>query len=120
MSTLGKVTFGAIAVAATLTFGGFASRAEAADRKAGATTSKAAVSDTDVSARHRYRRYGYVRPFPAVYPYRYGYYRPRPYYYQQPYYYPAPYAYRPVYYRPYYAPGPFLGIGFGFGPRAYW
>ena len=39
-----------------------------------------------------------------------------------PYYYGAPYAYpyAPVYYRPYYAPAPFLGVGFGFGPRHYW
>ena len=120
MYTPGKMTFGAIAVAATLAFGGLASTpaaAETVNGKVGAAKSTA-VSDTDVSSR-RYRRYGYVRPFPPVYPYRYGYYRPRPYLYR-PYYYASPYPYRPVYYRPYYAPGPFLGVGFGFGPRHYW
>ena len=123
MYAIGKVTFGAIAVAAALAVGGLASTtaaAEAVNGKAPAKSAKAA-SDTDFSAqRWRYRRYGYVRPFPGVYPYRYGY-RPRPYYYR-PYYYGAPYGYpyRPVYYRPYYAPGPFFGVGFGFGPRYYW
>jgi hypothetical protein len=117
MYTLGKVTFSAIAVAATLAFSGLASTPASAEASGKTGAAKAAVGDTDFSAHYRYRRYRYVRPY--VYPYRYGYYRPRPYYYQ-PYYYPAPYAYRPVYYRPYYAPGPFFGIGFGFGPRHYW
>jgi hypothetical protein len=124
MDTPRKITLRAVAVAATLVLGGVASTpasAEASSDKVGAATSKAVVGDTDVSSHRRYRRYGYVRPFPAVYPYRYGYYRPRPYFYR-PSYYAAPYAYpyRPVYYRPYYAPAPFFGIGFGFGPRHYW
>ena len=117
MDTLGKVTFGALAIAATLAFSGVASTpaaAEAVNGKAAAKSAKAAA-DTDFSSQHwRYRRYGYARP--AVYPYRYGYYRPRPYYYASPYAVP----YRPVYYRPYYAPGPYFGVGFGFGPRHYW
>jgi len=125
MHTLGKATFGAIALAAALAFGGLASTPAAADAvngKAAAAKTAKAAGDTDFSSqRWRYRRYGYVRPFPEVYPYRYGYVRPRPYYYR-PYYYASPYGvpYRPVYYRPYYAPGPFFGVGFGFGPRAYW
>ena len=107
MHTLGKVTFGAIALAAALAFGGLASTPAAADAVNGkaAKTAKAA-GDTDFSSqRYRYRRYGYVRPFPGAYPYRYGYVRPRPYYYR-PYYYGSPYVspyavpYRPVYYRP--------------------
>ena len=124
MAILGKVTFGALAIAATLAFSGVASTPAAADAvngKAAPAKSAKAAGDTDFSSQHwRYRRYGYARPFP-VYPYRYGYYRPRPYYYR-PYYYGSPYAvpYRPVYYRPYYAPGPFSSVGFGFGPRHYW
>ena len=123
MNTLGRLAFGALAIAATLAFGGLASTpaaAEAVNGKTALAKSAKAAGDTDFSSqRWRHRRYGYVRPFPAVYPY--GTYRPRPYYYR-PYYYAAPYAvpYRPVYYRPYYAPGPYRGVGFGFGPRHYW
>jgi hypothetical protein len=123
MDTFGKVTFGALAIAATLAFSGLASTpaaAEAVNGKVGAKSARAA-GDTDFSSQHwRYRRYGYVRP--RIYRYRYGYYRPRPYYYASPYAVP----YRPVYYRPYYAPapyyapGPYFGVGFGFGPRHYW
>jgi hypothetical protein len=114
MYTLGKMTLGAVAVAAALAFGGLASTpATAASANGKATPAKAAASDTDFSSHWRHRRYGYVRPY--VYPYRYGYYRPRPYYYR-PYAYAAPYPY----YRPYYAPPPFFGVSFGFGPRYYW
>lgn len=123
MDTFGKVTFGAVAVVAALTFGGLASTPAAAEpANVAAKSTKAAAGDTDFSAQRRYRRYGLVRPFPQVYPYRYGYYRPRPVYYQ-PYPYAVPYAYpyAPVYYRPYYAPGPFIGVSFGgFGRRGYW
>jgi len=115
MYTLGKVTLGAVAVAAALAFGGLASTpATAASENGKPTSTRATTSDTDFSSQWRYRRYGY-RPY--VYPYRYGYLRPRPYYYR-PYYYASPYPY--PYYRPYYAPRPFLGVGFGFGPRHYY
>lgn len=120
--TRGKLTVGALAMAATLAFSGFApTPAAAADGKAAAKATQVAANDTEFSSQHwRHRRYGLTRPFPGVYPYRYAY-RPRPHYYR-PYYYaaPYPYAYRPVYYRPYYAPPPFFGVGFGFGPRYYW
>ena len=120
--TLGKLTLGAVVIAAALMVGNLASSpAAAADGRVAAKPRLAAATDTEFSSqRWRYRRYGVVRPFPGVYPYRYAY-RPRPYYYR-PYYYgaPYPYAYRPVYYRPYYAPPPFFGVGFGFGPRYYW
>jgi hypothetical protein len=116
MYTLGKVTFGAVAIAAALAFGGLASTpATAASANGKATSSKVAASDTEFSSHWRYRRYGYYRP----YAYRYGYYRPRPYYYR-PYAY-AGYPYYRPYYRPYYYnPGPVFSIGFGFGPRYYW
>ena len=119
MTTLSKMTFGAIAVAAALVFGSLAPSPAAAQSPGSKPVARVTASDTDFSAQWRYRRYGYVRP--AVYPYRYGYVRPRPYYYR-PYYYanPYPYAYAPAYYQPYYAPGPFLGVGFGFGRRHYW
>ena len=107
MTTLSKMTFGAIAVAAALAFGGLAPSPAAAQSPGSKPVARATASDTDFSAQWRYRRYGYVRPRPYYY---------RPYYYANPY----PYAYAPAYYQPYYAPGPFLGVGFGFGRRHYW
>jgi hypothetical protein len=64
---------------------------------------------TDVSSqrrhyRHRHYRHRHYRPY---------YYGPR--YSYRPYYYAPRYAYRPYYY----APRPYIGFGFGFGPR-YW
>jgi len=64
----------------------------------------------EVSSRRYHRRYGY-----RYYGPRYGYYGPR---YYRPYAYDS-YAYSP-YYRPYYRPGPYIGVGpggvgFGFG-----
>ena len=121
-----KHMLGAIAVAAALTFTGAIALTPAQAQTSKASTAvetQHAATAIDMSARRYYRRYGVVRPFP-VYPYGYpyGYYRPRPVVYPYAY---NPYAYtyyrpRPVFYRPYpyYAPAPFLRIGFG--PRYYW
>ena len=120
-----KRVLGAIAAAATLTFGSllsmptFAQSTKTASATNAVETGHLAASATDMSARRYYRRYGVVRPFP-VYPYGapYGYRRPV----VSPYAHTA-YAYyrpRPVYYRPYpyYAPAPFFRVGFG--PRYWW
>jgi hypothetical protein len=117
-----KHTLGAIAVAAALAFaGGIASTSANAASSNGATKATSerqqTVSDTDISSHRRHwRRYGYVRPWRGAYPYRYSYYRPRPYYYRPYSYasYPPPYYYRP------YRPAPIFSIGFGFGPRGFW
>jgi hypothetical protein len=120
-----KHTLGAIAVTAALTFcsglpstAAFAQAAQAAKTTNTLETDQVAAGATDMSARRYHRRYRVVRPFP-VYPYGYpyGYYRPRPVVYPYAYSYYRP---RPVYYRPYpyYAPAPFVSVGFG--PRYYW
>ena len=112
---------GVIAIAAMLTFAGGISATPAVAESAGPVSAANALetnhgaSTTDVSARRRHWRYHRARAWPHVYPYGYGYYRPRPVVYPYAYSYYRP---RPIYYRPYYAPAPFFSVGFG--PRYYW
>lgn len=120
---------GAAAVAAVLSFAGWAALAPANAAPSATVSPSGAQAGTshatDISAQRRYRRYyrpygyhpRYYRPYYAP---RY-YYRPRPYYYR-PYgygYRPYGYGYRPYGYRPYgYGyPGYGYGPGFGFGFR---
>lgn len=108
-----KNIIGAAIIAASLAVGGAFTLSPAMAANPShqpALQHKQAKPLTDVSSQRRYhhRRYHH----------RHMHYRPYTYYGPRHY---RPYYYRPYYARPYYyAPRPYFGFGFGFGPHYYW
>ncbi len=110
-----KMLLGAVVVAASFALAGpMAVTPAAAKTNVAAKHDSGGASATDFSARRHHRHY-HRRHYHRRYR---GYYGPR---YYSPYYRPYYRPYPSYYGRPYYyAPRPYVGFGFGFGPRWGW